>query len=76
MIINIRHDGEFYFQPAIVSDKIVDSLGAGDSFIARFISEYLKDTSIDEAMELATKSAFNTCMHYGAFGHGIPIPDE
>jgi len=59
-----------------VSDKLVDTLGAGDSFIARFITEYLKDTPMDEVMELATKSAFETCMYYGAFGHGISIPEE
>jgi fructoselysine 6-kinase len=70
------YDGQLYFQPAIVADRIVDSLGAGDSFIARFLSEYLRDTSIDDAMALATESAFETCLHFGAFGHGMPIPEE
>lgn len=70
------YDGQLYYQPAILGDKIVDSLGAGDSFIARFLAEYLRDTPIGEAMALATKSAFETCQYYGAFGHGISIPDE
>ncbi|MHA2252818.1 MAG: PfkB family carbohydrate kinase [Candidatus Kariarchaeaceae archaeon] len=70
------YDGKLYYQPAIVADKIVDSLGAGDSFIARFMVEYLRDTPIEEAMIRATESAYETCMHYGAFGHGVPIPSE
>ena len=70
------YDGQLHFQPAVVADRIVDSLGAGDSFIARFLSEYLSETPIDDAMALATESAFETCLHFGAFGHGTPIPEE
>lgn len=70
------YDGRLHFQPAVVADSIVDSLGAGDSFIARFLSEYLTGTSTEDAMALATESAFETCQHLGAFGHGIPIPQE
>ena len=67
------YDGQLRFQPAVVADSIVDSLGAGDSFIARFLHEYLSETPLAEAMALATESAFETCLHLGAFGHGIPI---
>ena len=69
------YDGVLYYQPAIVGNKILDTLGAGDSFIARFLAEYLKKSPIDKAMKMATESAFETCLHYGAFGHGMKIPD-
>lgn len=69
------YDGTLYFQPAIKA-KVLDTLGAGDSFIAKFIVEHLKGSSHETAMSLATKEAYNTCMHYGAFGYGMKIPDD
>lgn len=69
------YDGNMYYQPAMKGD-VVDTLGAGDAFIARFIVEYLAGTPLESAMSAATKSAYECCMHFGAFGYGIAIPEE
>ena len=58
---------------------VVDTLGAGDAFIAGFLVTY--KISGDAAMALATgaENAARTCTFKGAFGHGKPIkagPDE
>lgn len=67
-------DGKRFYHQGIVVTEVVDTLGAGDSFAARFLVEYLDGVVIQEAMGKAAESAAETCRHYGAFGHGIPIP--
>lgn len=66
-------EGKFY-HTGIVETEVIDTLGAGDSFIARFLVEHLNGVAIPDALQLAAQSAAQTCTHYGAFGHGIPIP--
>ena len=66
------YDGEFYHQP-IVEAEIVDTLGAGDGFIARFLVEYLKQTNTQESLQRAAESAAEVCKYNGAFSRGIPI---
>lgn len=63
---NIEHVG-------IVESEVIDTLGAGDSFIARFLVEYLSNVSIPDALQMAAQSAAHTCTYNGAFGHGAPI---
>jgi len=60
----------------IVETKIVDTLGAGDAFAARFLVEYFDGRSIDIALSLAAQSAAETCSYFGAFGHGRMIQTE
>jgi fructoselysine 6-kinase len=65
-------DGQRFYRQGIVETHVVDTLGAGDSFAARFLVEHLSGTPIPEAMTKAAESAAQTCGYYGAFGHGIP----
>jgi fructoselysine 6-kinase len=67
-------DGKLFHQPSI-DVKVVDTLGAGDGFIARFLVEFLKKTNSGEALIRAAQSASEVCQYYGAFGRGIPIVD-
>ncbi len=67
-------DGKMYHQPSI-DVEVVDTLGAGDGFIARFLVEYLKKTNTKEALKRAAQSASEVCLYYGAFGRGIPTAD-
>ncbi len=67
-------DGNLYHQPSI-NVEIVDTLGAGDGFIARFLVEYLRKTNTEEALRRAAESASEICLYYGAFGRGLPIAD-
>jgi fructoselysine 6-kinase len=68
-------NGKLYHQPSI-NVEVVDTLGAGDGFIARFLVEYLRKTKIEEALKRAAQSASKVCLYYGAFGRGKPIPDK
>jgi fructoselysine 6-kinase len=49
---------------------IVDTMGAGDSFIAGFLTNYFNHFDIESALESASLSAAGTCNTYGAFGYG------
>lgn len=53
---------------------IVDTLGAGDAFIARLLVGLLNDERPADALTAATAYASAACATYGAFGHpGAPI---
>lgn len=62
-------DGEVYEQP-IHEANVIDTLGAGDSFIAVFLTQFHQYHNIREAMELAAEAAAKVCEIYGAFGYG------
>jgi len=47
--------------------QVVDTCGAGDTFAAIFISERLRGTSVELAMEVATELASAACLHIGAW---------
>jgi len=53
--------------------EIVDTVGAGDSFTACFIINYLNGISIPEAQKLASKAAAFVCENSGAT---VAIPDN
>lgn len=55
------------FVPAMPIE-VVDTCGAGDSFIASFIVEFcINDTVAEEALQYATAAAALTCQHKGGF---------
>lgn len=72
-------DGEqlLPFQPHLV--KAVDTLGAGDSFAAGFLTAWCaqraekKQPDLLACMEAGAALSAKTCMVRGAFGHGCPI---
>jgi len=71
------YDGEqYYSQPVVPAAIVVDTLGAGDAFAARFLVEYLRKTPLPTALHLAAESATITCQYFGAFGYGAPITDN
>lgn len=75
-------DGELHHQPAASTARIVDTLGAGDSFIAAMLCARLSGRPIAEAAARASAFAAASCQTLGAFGHGepatrmIPAPDH
>ena len=68
----LAYDGHFTFQPA-QKVTVVDTLGAGDTFIATFLSSWIMGNSVEKSMDLATKSAAHTCTIFGAW-EGSQLP--
>lgn len=48
---------------------VVDTMGAGDSLIAGFLTSYINGDDIEVAIDKGTKSAEMTCQTYGGFGY-------
>jgi fructoselysine 6-kinase len=53
--------------------EAIDTLGAGDSFIARTLFGLLGNEPPAVALQAAAREAAKTCLYYGAVGHGAPI---
>ena len=75
----ILYDGRnFYRQPAVPLTEVKDTLGAGDSLIASFLTGYIgrrkngmaEETAICESLEEAAAFAAGICGMEGAFGYG------
>lgn len=66
-------DGQQYYHQGIVPVQVVDTLGAGDAFAARFLVEVAAGETIPTAMQLAAQSAAENCTHFGAFGYAQPM---
>lgn len=64
-------DGAVAAQP-VVAARIIDTLGAGDGFIAGFLVARLRGGDADAALEAGAAAAATVCGYRGAFGHGAP----
>jgi fructoselysine 6-kinase len=52
---------------------VVDTLGAGDAFIARLLTGLIADTPLLTLLADATAYASSTCATFGAFGYETPL---
>jgi len=68
----VCHKGEIVFVPAVTVDA-VDTLGAGDAFVARLACRVLTGMSLTEAGSDAARYSALICGTRGAFGHARPI---
>ena len=66
----LLYDGRTFWHQAAVETELIDTLGAGDAFIARFLVGVLRHESFEESLAAAATAAASTCGAYGAFGHG------
>jgi fructoselysine 6-kinase len=64
------HRGEFYSQPAVQA-RVVDTLGAGDAFIAGVLVALTEGGEIALALQRGAEHAACACAVKGAFGHGV-----
>lgn len=63
---SLAYDGQVYYQPSLLTAP-VDTLGAGDTFIAIFLAGWLKGKSRPKALSDAAFAAAQTCTHLGAW---------
>jgi fructoselysine 6-kinase len=66
----LLYDGSRFWRQAAVDTELIDTLGAGDAFIARFLTGVLRDESFDASLVAAAVEAATVCKAYGAFGYG------
>ena len=64
-------DGVPHWQPAAPVTEVVDTLGAGDSFIARLLVALHTGAGPEQAARLAARYAAEVCAGEGAFGHPL-----
>ena len=63
------YDGNEFHHESIKQVKAIDTMGAGDSFIAAFLFSYRSGKKIDDSMIFASENAAKKCLEHGAFGH-------
>ena len=69
LIIKCGADGAYYnheYYPAIKLDKVIDTTGAGDSFVSGFIHSIANNSSIEQAIEFGNKLGNYACRHIGS----------
>lgn len=69
----LYRDGSFYSQDIYKLEKVVDTMGAGDSFIARYLVGMFDGESIEESLQNAAEYAARNCLVAGTFGYGAEI---
>ncbi len=66
---SIFYDGEKIYRQGIKKVEAVDTMGAGDSFIAGFLTAYGDGKPMEQALDYAAERSALTCMIRGGFGH-------
>ena len=69
-------DGRRVWRQPVVPASLVDTLGAGDSFIGRLLVGVMRREDPAVTLHAAAEAAAITCGSYGAFGHGSPLAPE
>ncbi|MBS4218470.1 fructoselysine 6-kinase [Bacillus sp. FJAT-49711] len=64
---SIAYDGENFYTCCAVDSDVIDTMGAGDSFIAGFIYGRVKGLSITDCLDLGSKMAAETIRYFGAW---------
>lgn len=64
---SIAYDGEKYYKHGIIHVDVVDTMGAGDSYIAGFMRGIVYGKGIEKSMELGAENAAETLKYNGAW---------
>ncbi|WP_018150938.1 PfkB family carbohydrate kinase [Leeia oryzae] len=69
-------DGVNMYQAESLPVAVVDTLGAGDGFIAGFLVSWLQYQSINKALNAGLAYAAQVCQSEGGFGYPRNTPDD
>ena len=64
---SVAYDGKEFVVSGIVEADVVDTLGAGDSYIAGFLNKALEGEPLKRCMEAGAEKAALTISHFGAW---------
>ncbi|RDY33244.1 fructoselysine 6-kinase [Lachnotalea glycerini] len=64
---SICYDGNQFYTQGIIPCEVVDTMGAGDSFIAGFLRAIHKGDGIEESMKQGAQSSYITIGYQGAW---------
>ena len=64
---SMAYDGKSFFRFGTVPCEVVDTLGAGDSYVAGFITAWLEKEPIPECMRSGAENASSTIGYFGAW---------
>lgn len=71
----IFYGGSIFYRQGIKKVEAIDTMGAGDSFIAGFLTAYGRGSSMEEALNYGAERSAVTCMIHGGFGHPCPLTE-
>ena len=69
---SLASNGRSRAEVGVAPTSVVDTTGAGDTFIAGFIAAHLKGRSLRACLQSGRNAAATTCMHLGGFPQ-IPL---
>lgn len=64
---SLAYDGTNYISQGIVPVAVVDTLGAGDSFMGAFLSKYVAGAATADCLQYAAWYASQVCGRFGGF---------
>jgi fructoselysine 6-kinase len=66
-------DGAVSVSVSAAPSAVIDSLGAGDSFIGRALLGLIRGEPAQALLEASAGAAALTCSNWGAYGHGVHV---